>query len=316
VIIEPPIERLAEAPIAWDVALMQGLEWPVHDWRWQGHRLRYVCVGTGQPIVLLHGFGASIGHWQKNIGVLAAAGYQVYALDLLGFGASDKPHITYQMELWQALVYDFWQDLVQRPAVIVGNSIGGLLTLMLLAHHPDMASHGVLLNPAGGLNHRPDELNPILAKVLGTFAQLTSSPGLGPWLFDRIRQKHRIRNSLKQIYGNRSAITDELVEMLYRPACDPDAQKVFAAILSAPPGPRPQELLPLIAQPLLVLWGEADPWTPVQAAQLYRQHPATPPIQVTVIPRTGHCPHDERPELVNPCILDWLRQQGLPRPIG
>jgi pimeloyl-ACP methyl ester carboxylesterase len=298
---------LADVDVDVPEAMAQALVWPVQDWRWQGHRIRYVCVGQGTPMILLHGFGASIGHWQKNIAAFAAAGYQVYALDLLGFGASDKPPIDYSMELWQGLVYDFWQALVQRPAVIVGNSIGGLLTLMLLAHHPEMAAQGVLLNPAGGLNHRPDELNPILGKVLGTFAQLAGSAWLGPWLFDRIRQKSRIRNSLKQIYAARSAITDELVELLYRPACDPDAQKVFAAILNAPPGPRPQELLPQVAVPLLVLWGEADPWTPVQAAQLYR---AQPQVQVTVIPRTGHCPHDERPELVNPCVLDWLRQQA------
>jgi pimeloyl-ACP methyl ester carboxylesterase len=294
-----------------DAAWAAALVWPSQDWQWRGHRIRYVTVGQGQPLVLLHGFGASIGHWKKNIGALAAAGYQVYALDLLGFGGSDKPDIDYAMELWQDLVYDFWQALIQRPAVIVGNSIGGLLTLMLLAHRPDMATHGILLNPAGGLNHRPDELNPLLGKVLGTFGQLASSAWLGPWLFDRIRQKHRIRNSLKQIYCQRSAITAELVEMLYRPSCDPGAQKVFGAILSAPPGPRPQELLPQVKVPLLVLWGEADPWTPVQAAKLYKA-PAAIPIQVTVLPRTGHCPHDERPELVNPCILDWLRQQGLP----
>ncbi len=295
-----------------DATWAQALIWPSQDWQWRGHRIRYVTVGQGQPMLLLHGFGASIGHWKKNIAALAAAGYQVYALDLLGFGGSDKPDITYAMELWQDLVYDFWQALIRRPAVIMGNSIGGLLTLMLLANRPDMATHGILLNPAGGLNHRPDELNPVLGKVLGTFGQLASSAWLGPWLFDRVRQKHRIRSSLKQIYCQRSAITDELVEMLYRPSCDPGAQKVFGAILSAAPGPRPQELLPQVQVPLLVLWGEADPWTPVTAAKLYADQPMVPPIQVTVIPRTGHCPHDERPELVNPCVLDWLRQAGLP----
>ncbi len=312
-IVEAAVMDVADtSDAAWAAALV----WPSQDWQWRGHRVRYVTVGQGQPIVLLHGFGASIGHWQKNIGALAAAGYQVYALDLLGFGASDKPDIDYAMELWQDLVYDFWRALIRRPAVIVGNSIGGLLALMLLAHHPEMVTQGILLNPAGGLNHRPDELNPLLGKVLGTFGQLASSAWVGPWLFDRIRQKHRIRNSLKQIYSQRSAITDELVEMLYRPSCDPGAQKVFGAILSAPPGPRPQELLPLVQVPLLVLWGEADPWTPVQASRLYADRTAGPPIQVTVLPRTGHCPHDERPELVNPCILDWLRQQESPAEAG
>ncbi len=254
-------------------------------------------------MILLHGFGASIGHWSKNIDVFAAAGYRVYAVDLLGFGASEKPPIRYEMELWQSLIYDFWQDLIQQPAVIIGNSIGGLLTLMLLANHPQIATHGILLNPAGGLNHRPDELNPLLGNVLGTFSKLARSSWLGPWLFDRVRQKARIRSSLKQIYANRAAITDELVEMLYRPSCDIGAQKVFAAILSAPPGPKPSELLPQIQVALLVLWGEDDPWTPIQASQLYIAHQAEQPIQVTVLPRTGHCPHDERPELVNPLCI-------------
>ena len=62
----------------------------IQSWQWQGHQIQYTVTGTGQPLVLIHGFGASIGHWRKNIPVLAQAGYQVFALDLLGFGGSDK----------------------------------------------------------------------------------------------------------------------------------------------------------------------------------------------------------------------------------
>lgn len=278
-------------------------------WEWQTHRIQYVEMGQGTPLLLLHGFGASIGHWKKNIPVLAAAGYQVFALDLLGFGASDKPALNYAMELWQELVQAFWLEKIQRPVVVIGNSIGGLLALMLLADCPDMAMGGVLLNPAGSLNHRPDELPPLVGQVLGTFSKLAGSQWLGPWLFDQVRQKHRIRNSLKQVYRNRAAITDELVEMLYAPSCDPGAQKVFAAILNAPPGPKPTDLLTRVQVPLLVLWGEDDPWTPIAAAKPYQQAALTQPLEIIPLPRTGHCPHDERPELVNPCILNWLRQQ-------
>jgi pimeloyl-ACP methyl ester carboxylesterase len=306
--------------------------WQPQTWEWQGHQINYVewgpaAAAQGTPLLLLHGFGASIGHWQKNIPVLAAAGYHVWAIDLLGFGASDKPALPYTMELWQTLVQDFWQAKIQQPMVVVGNSIGGLLTLMLLADQsdipgsgmtgPNMILGGILLNPAGGLNHRPDELNPLLGRILGTFSQLASSAWLGPWLFNQVRQKSRIRNSLKQVYRNQAAVTDELVEMLHRPSCDPGAQKVFAAILSAPAGPRPTDLLPKIHVPLLILWGEDDPWTPIAAAADYRQAAQersgeTPNASITIIPipRTGHCPHDERPELVNPCILAWLRQQA------
>ncbi|MEM0979599.1 MAG: alpha/beta fold hydrolase, partial [Cyanobacteria bacterium P01_H01_bin.58] len=173
------------------------------------------------------------------------------------------------------------------------------------------AKAGVLLNCAGGLNHRPEELNLPLRFVMGTFSKLVSSDLLGPFIFNEVRRKFRIRGSLQQVYRNRSAITDELVEMLHRPACDPGAQKVFASIVTAPPGPKPTELLPKIHQPLLVLWGENDPWTPIKGADVYRnlstQPGAQPAVTFHAIPETGHCPHDERPEVVNPLIIDWLQ---------
>ena len=60
------------------------------NWDWQGHQTTYTVVGTGEPLLLIHGFGACFGHWKKNIPVLAQGGYQVFALDLLGFGGSDN----------------------------------------------------------------------------------------------------------------------------------------------------------------------------------------------------------------------------------
>ncbi|KAM3099249.1 alpha/beta fold hydrolase [Phormidesmis sp. 146-35] len=280
-------------------------------WEWQGHQIRYVSMGTGQPLVLIHGFGASIGHWRKNIPVLAEAGYQVFALDLLGFGGSSKPELDYNLEIWVELIRDFWAAKIQQPTVFVGNSIGGLLCLMLLAEHPEISAGGVLLNPAGGLNHRPEELNLPLRMIMGTFSKVVSSQAFGPWLFDRVRQKARIRNSLKQVYRDPDAITDELVDLLHEPSCDPGAQKVFASILSAPAGPRPTELFPKIKVPLLVLWGEADPWTPIAGAEIYRSLTDTHDVQFVGIPDTGHCPHDERPEVVNAQVLEWLAQKKL-----
>lgn len=275
-------------------------------WTWRDRQIQYVAVGEGRPLVLVHGFGASIGHWRKNIPALAAAGYRVFAIDLLGFGGSDKPAIDYNLELWQALLEDFWQDRIGEPTVFVGNSIGALLCLMVAARRPDIVAGGVLLNCAGGLNHRPDELNLPLRVVMGTFARLVNSQLLGSFLFNRIRQKHRIRGTLKQVYRNRDAITDELVELLYQPSCDPGAQKVFASILSAPPGPRIEELLPHVQAPLLVLWGEDDPWTPVTGGRIFEQMAQSQPIEFVSIPKTGHCPHDERPDVVNARISQWL----------
>lgn len=279
------------------------------NWDWRGYDIKYIAVGSGQPIVLIHGFGASIGHWRKNIPVLAAAGYRVYALDLLGFGDSDKPDLSYTLEFWVKLIHDFWLAHIQAPAVFVGNSIGALMALMSLVSYPETASGGILLNCAGSLNHRPEDLPKPLRLVMGSFSALVNSPLTGPFLFNRVRTKGRIRGSLQQVYGNRQAITPELIDILHGPACHPGAQKVFASILSAPPGPRPSELLPQVQQPLLVLWGEKDPWTPIQAAGIYQDLAADPEknVDFQAIPDTGHCPHDERPEIVNQLILNWMK---------
>ena len=276
-------------------------------WTWRDRRIQYTVMGTGTPLVLIHGFGASIGHWRKNIGVLAAGGYRVFALDLLGFGGSDKPALDYTLDLWVTLLKDFWDAHIQTPAVFVGNSIGALLSLMVVADHPEITAGAVLINCAGGLNHRPHELNPPLRLVMGAFTNLVGSKLVGPILFNRIRQKARIRSTLLQVYRNADAVTDELVDLLHAPSCDAGAQQVFASILTAPPGPTPAELLPKVKHPVLVIWGADDPWTPVSGGRIFQELSENgEPIQFVSIPNTGHCPHDERPEVVNPIIIKWL----------
>lgn len=279
---------------------------PTFTWTWENHHITYTVTGEGPPLLLIHGFGASLGHWRKNIPAWAQ-GYRVYAVDLLGFGASDKPVLAYSLDLWARMLVDFWRSQIQDPVVLVGNSIGALLSLMLTVDHPDWVRGAVLLNCAGGLNHRPEELHFPLNGIMHLFAQAVNHPTIGPWLFNRVRQKSQIRRTLYQVYGNRAAVTDDLVELLYAPSCDANAQKVFASILTAPPGPSPQELLPRLTRPLLVIWGEADPWTPVSGGRIFQDDDrAQGLVRFVTLPKTGHCPHDDRPEQVNPLVLDWL----------
>ena len=283
--------------------------WEKLDWIWREHQIRYTVKGEGKPLLLIHGFGASIGHWQKNISVLADRGYRVFALDLLGFGASAKPALDYTLELWQEQIKDFWSVHIQEPTVFIGNSIGGLISLMLMSNHPEITAGGVLINCAGGLNHRPDELNLPLRLIMGGFTKLVSSPVTGKFIFNRIRQKRRIRSTLYQVYRDRAAVTDELVEMLYTPSCDPGAQQVFASVLTAPAGSTPQDLLPKRKHPLLVLWGADDPWTPIKGAKIYQDLAANnSDVEFYSIPNAGHCPQDEKPEVVNQYICNWLSQ--------
>lgn len=279
-------------------------------WTWRDYKIQYTVMGTGRPLVLVHGFGASIGHWRKNIPVLANAGYRVFAVDLLGFGGSDKAPINYTVDVWVELLKDFWDAHIQEPAVFVGNSIGALISLMVLAEHPEITDGGILINCAGGLSHRPHELNTPLRLVMGAFNRFVRSPITGKFVYNRIRQKSQIRRTLYQVYRNREAVTDELIDILYTPSCDPGAQQVFASILTAPPGPSPEELLPKITRPLLVVWGADDPWTPISGAKIYQQACENgQDIKVVPIPNAGHCPHDEVPDIVNAQIIAWLAQK-------
>ncbi|NET02859.1 MAG: alpha/beta fold hydrolase [Sphaerospermopsis sp. SIO1G2] len=280
-------------------------------WTWQDYKIQYTVMGSGQPLVLIHGFGASISHWRKNIPVLANAGYRVFALDLLGFGGSDKADIDYSMDVWVELLKDFYHAHIQTPAIFIGNSIGALLSLIIVAKHPEIAVGGVLINSAGGLSHRPHELNPVLRIFMAAFNKLVANPVTGKFVFNRIRQKSQIRRTLYQVYCDRNAVTDELVDILYTPSCDSGAQQVFASILTAPPGPSPEEILPNVNLPLLVLWGDKDPWTPITGAKIYEEAGKNgQDIQIVPIPNAGHCPHDEVPDIVNHAIIDWLTQKN------
>ena len=87
------------------------------DWVWRGWQIRYTFMRSAKqdqhtsPLILLHGFGASIGHWRHNLEVLSQY-HTVYALDMLGFGASEKAAANYNVELWVEQVYDFWQVFI------------------------------------------------------------------------------------------------------------------------------------------------------------------------------------------------------------
>jgi pimeloyl-ACP methyl ester carboxylesterase len=273
-------------------------------WLWRGQTINYVVQGEGAPLVLLHGFGASVGHWRKNITVLSEH-YRVYALDWLGFGASAKPVQDYSLELWEAQLFDFMAAFIAEPVVLVGNSIGALIALMASAHAtPGQIRGTVLLNCAGGLTHRPDELPLLVRPVMATFQWALQLPSLGEVLFNQVRSRRNITQTLKQVYGNTAAVTEELVDILYTPSEDPGAAQVFIRVITGPAGIPPETLLPQVPNPILVLWGEKDPWTPIDRGRKFGAY--HPNLQFIALPDTGHCPHDERPELFHRHLLPWL----------
>ncbi|KAL3680467.1 hypothetical protein R1sor_023423 [Riccia sorocarpa] len=282
-------------------------------WNWRGHSVNYVCQGSGPAIVLVHGFGASIGHWRKNIGVLAKTN-TVYAIDLLGFGASDKPlGFKYTMETWAELLVDFLDEIVASPVVFMGNSIGSLACLIASAEAPaGMVRGTVLINCAGGMNNKAvtdDWRLKLLLPILLLIDVILSIPALSTRLFSSIKSRKNLRNVLQSVYNNKEAVDDELIEVIRTPAEDPGALNAFITINSGPPGPKPQTLLPKISHPVLIIWGDDDPFTPLDGPVgkwITAYASSAPNVQLNVLQNVGHCPHDDRPELVHEKLVPWL----------
>ncbi|HBE33336.1 MAG TPA: alpha/beta hydrolase, partial [Cyanobacteria bacterium UBA11368] len=129
-----------------------------------------------------------------------------------------------------------------------------------------------------------------------------------PWanylLFQYIRQPWVIRQTLEKVYLDKSAVTEQLVEEIYRPSCDPGAMQVFASVFSTPQGEKVDALLGKLACPLLMLWGEGDPWmNSRERGAKFRQF--YPELTEHYLP-AGHCPHDEVPDKVNTLLAEWV----------
>jgi pimeloyl-ACP methyl ester carboxylesterase len=128
-------------------------------------------------------------------------------------------------------------------------------------------------------------------------------------LFQYVRQKSVIRKTLQSIYLDKTAVTDQLIEDIYRPSCDAGAAKVFAAVFKTTQGEKNDILLGQMDCPLLMIWGEGDPW--MQARQRGAQFRQFYPHLTEYYLQAGHCPHDEVPEQVNRLIRDWVMDHAL-----
>jgi pimeloyl-ACP methyl ester carboxylesterase len=276
------------------------------NWQWQGHSIHYVQAGarvTGKPpLLLVHGFGASTDHWRKNVQGLASE-WEVWAIDLLGFGRSAKPDIVYSGNLWQQQLNDFIEEVIQQPTVLAGNSLGGYASLCVGANYPSNVAGLILLNSAGPFSDTESNRSPNLAQ------KLARSILLQPWasylLFLYTRQPKTIRKTLEKVYLDRSAVTDQLIADIRRPSLDAGAAKVFASVFKSPRGENVDILLEKLSCPLLMLWGEGDPWIKARerGAKFRQYYPSLTEYYLSA----GHCPHDEIPTQVNQLISDWVK---------
>ncbi len=279
------------------------------DWVWRGWRIRYTYwrspLPGATPILLLHGFGASIGHWRHNFSALAE-NHTVYALDLLGFGGSAKAAISYDTNLWVELVWEFWLTFIRQPTVLMGNSIGSLVCVGVAGAHPEMVKGVVMIN-LPDFSVREEMLPPWLQPIVSSIENLFTAPLLIKPLFYLLRRPAVVKKWAGMAYHNPEAITEEFVEILSRPALDQGSATTFAALFRgmSSPGFAPPigSILPHLTMPLLLIWGRHDRMIPPNLANRFAA--MNPALEIVALD-AGHCPHDECPEVVNLILCQWL----------
>ena len=283
------------------------------DWIWRGWQTRYSYLiknsaAEQTPLILIHGFGASIEHWRHNIPVLSQQ-YPVYALDLLGFGASRKADTQYTVELWVEQVHDFWSIFIGEPVVLVGNSVGSLVCMSLAAIYPEMVKAIVMLS-LPDISIRQAMIPSLIQPVVTSLENLIASPLLIKTLLKIVRKPSIISRWAKIAYEDQNAVNHELIQILSAPAYDRDAEKTLyklsQGVRKANFAPAAQQVLPRLTIPMLLIWGLQDRMVPPKLASFFAS--LNEKIDLIELDQMGHCPHDESPAKFNQILLDWLER--------
>lgn len=277
-------------------------------------------------MLLIHGFGASQQHWRHTIPALARRA-EVFAIDLLGFGASDKPPsrladepelpgaVRYCFDLWASQVVDFLVARVPlhgRHLHLIGNSVGAVVALraaLMLQQACASPAQVILIDCAQRtLDRKRLAEQPVLQQVLRPALESAVRQRwlLAP-LFQLLARPAFIRRVLTQAYPSGGHVDAELVELLHRPSTDRGALESFRGFVNLFDDHLAPQLLAQLEVPVRMLWGGDDPWEdPAEARRWAEAYHCVRDLEV--LEGLGHCPHDEAPERVNPILLRWLAE--------
>ena len=291
-------------------------------WNWNGHAVGWSLMGeTTAPfaVLLIHGFGANTEHWRFNQPVLAEL-VPTYAIDLLGFGRSDQPRarlkdeaeqegsVHYGFDLWGQQVADFCREVIGRPVLLVGNSIGGVVALRAAQLLQDQCRGVVLIDCAQRLmDDKQLATQPAwMAWIRPLLKTMVRQRWLSTALFRNAARPGVIRSVLKQAYPSGNNIDDALVDLLYQPTQRDGAAEAFRGFINLFDDYLAPDLMQNLSVPVHLIWGEQDPWEPLSEAQRWSQTIRC--IQsIEVIPGAGHCPHDESAEQTNKALIECLQ---------
>jgi 4,5:9,10-diseco-3-hydroxy-5,9,17-trioxoandrosta-1(10),2-diene-4-oate hydrolase len=260
---------------------------------------RFWAAGDkGTPVIFVHGLGGSIENWVYNIDTLAQH-HRVYAMDLVGFGRTEKTPLTHDLNVLGKFIDDFMKTQSVEKASLVGNSLGGGLVLRFAIDFPGKVEKLVLVDNAG-----------MGREVILDF-KVASLPLIGE-LLTRPSRKGTARLWKKVVYDS-SLVTEGLVEECYGLFTLPGARKALLATVRACINLSGQRAdltglliskLGTITVPALIFWGQQDRILPL--AHAYIAMKKIPNARLHIFDRCGHMPQLEHPEDFNKLVLDFL----------
>ena len=262
-------------------------------------RICYIDVGEGDPLLFLHGLGGSMNNWAPNI-LHFREKYRVIALDLPGYGESQKCGADCSIEYFTGVVRGLLAQLGVNHAHVVGNSLGGALAINLALKSPEMVDSLVLVDTAG--TH--------------------SFPFILRWAFRRWPRallkrvvlfitsylvRYRIFYRIAGVYNLNPytrVVIDEAVDMGVRPDSDAFMDLYLDTGREALTA-RFDDRLPEISRPTLIIWGQKDLGIPLKVGQ--RINRLIQGSFLVAIPRAAHVPQLDQPEAFNSALERFLR---------
>jgi pimeloyl-ACP methyl ester carboxylesterase len=272
-------------------------------WQMQlhGHRVIYHMLGSGPPVVLIHGMVNSSRHW-REVALGLAERYTVIAPDLIGHGDSATPRGDYSLGAHASSIRDLLAVLGVDRATIVGHSLGGGVAMQFFYQFPQRTERLVLVS-SGGLGR---EVSPLLrsATLPGVSALLALAAH--PRLLSGLRRTgDRLRSS-----GSRQGVYLQAIARALRPLEQAGARTAFLHTLRAVIDVRGQRvsatdrLYLLAGMPTLIVWGERDHTIPL--AHGLAAHRAAPGSRFETLPAAAHFPHLEDPAGLAGTLADFI----------
>ncbi|MCA1635699.1 MAG: alpha/beta fold hydrolase [Acidobacteria bacterium] len=294
------------AMAALNAAVARGVEEPetgalggeagTFDWK-HGH-IFYRRAGPvdAAPVVFVHGIGAGARSfmWRRNFEPLAAADFRAYAVDLLGFGYSDKPsNAPYSADLYVELLADFLREVVGRPAHVVAHSLSAAFAVRVADEHPELIASLVLVSPTGA-----DNLNARPGMSGAAFYGLLHSPVLGESFYNAVTSERSIRDYARtRLFYEKRFVTPRLVAHHYAVSHLPGAQHAVTAFLSGYLNTDIREPFARLRQPATLVWGKQDAANPIEQAGLLLR--LNPRARLEIFDRCRLMPQEEHAERFN-----------------